>query len=273
MGKGKTLDLSSRPFSVSATTYAYVGRLDRNNHTCSNQKPFMKESVSEKGMCKVTVYDYDLTAVSDDLSDFHYTSTDVQVYVKYESGSWKFYKNDKQINSVDVKGKSYPLTVSQIAEVANGTASCGSLKVFCNINNCMLTNNNTAVQTSDNAGTSDHRDDEYLDEMGDIFGNVDDPGSCDTLLDADAKELIITIFNWIRIITPILLVLLGALDFGKAVLASDEKQMAAATKNFITRCVIALAIFFVPLIIYYFMDIIMKSTGIVDDAGNICKFL
>lgn len=279
---GNVLDLStSHGFEqhydskTNSFNYSEIGRLERNGHSCNNNKPFKAETPVEKDACRLEVYMWEAFGTNE--YDYHegYQAKAVKIDAKFVSGQWLFYKDGQQITKVDIGNHSYDLKTASIESVKNGTESCSKLKIICITNQCTLTNAipDDKVETSDRTGTSDHRGDEYLDDMGDIFGNVDDPGTCDTLLDADAKELIITIFNWIRIITPILLVLLGALDFGKAVLASDEKQMAAATKNFITRCVIALAIFFVPLIIYYFMDIIMKSTGIVDNAGNICKFL
>ncbi len=234
--------------------------------SANNGKPFFTKEQEEK-------------VVGED-DEYKSTGYDVPI-VMNNSNTGKTYHIDSkeqvinnQITSVIIDGTNY--TVGSSNNTVTNVTPYSSIRLMCTDNwiskKCWF--NDSEKQERREAATAQGADqDEYLDEMGDIFGNVDDQGSCDTLLDADAKELIITIFNWIRIITPILLVLLGALDFGKAVLASDEKQMAAATKNFITRCVIALAIFFVPLIIYYFMDIIMKSTGIVDDAGNICKFL
>ena len=51
--------------------------------------------------------------------------------------------------------------------------------------------------------------DEYLDDMGDIFGNVEQVGSCDEIIGPDGIALIKKIFNWIRIITPIILLIMG----------------------------------------------------------------
>ena len=228
----------------------------------NNGKPFFTKEQEEK-------------VVGED-DQYKNTGYDVPIVMNNSSTGKTYHIDSKeqvinnQITSVIIDGTYY--TVGSSNNTVTNVTPYSSIRLMCTDNwiskKCWF-NDSEKQERREKAVAQE----EYLDDMGDIFGNVDDPGTCDTLLDADAKDMIIKIFNWIRIITPILLILLGAVDFGKAMLASDDKQMAMAVRNFITRCIIALAIFFVPLIIYYFMDIIMKSTGIVDDAGNICRFL
>lgn len=53
----------------------------------------------------------------------------------------------------------------------------------------------------------------------------------------------------IRIVIPIIIILLGTLDLGKAVLAGEEKTIKEAQKAFIRRLIYGVAIFFVvPLV-------------------------
>lgn len=49
----------------------------------------------------------------------------------------------------------------------------------------------------------------------------------------------------IRIAIPIIVVLLGTLDLGKAVIAGEDKKIKEAQKAFITRLIYGVAIFFV----------------------------
>lgn len=113
-------------------------------------------------------------------------------------------------------------------------------------------------------------EDEYIEgDAGDIFGDGSGETGCNEILGANGVALVKKIFDWIRIITPILLLVLGSVDFGKAVLASDEKQMAQATRNFVIRCIIAVSIFFVPMIVYHFL----KVSGIINSSGAMCNFL
>lgn len=68
-----------------------------------------------------------------------------------------------------------------------------------------------------------------------------------------------TILNYVRIIVPILIILLGTIDFAKAVIAAKEDQMRKAQMDFIKRVIIGVAVFFVPLLV----DVIMELADIV----------
>ena len=57
---------------------------------------------------------------------------------------------------------------------------------------------------------------------------------------------ILSIIQWG---VPILLILMGSLDLGKAVLASDDKEIKGATSKLIKRAIAAIAIFFIPMLV------------------------
>lgn len=84
-----------------------------------------------------------------------------------------------------------------------------------------------------------------------IFGSKEDPNSLRYLIDE--------ILMYPKILVPILLILLGVLDFGKAVIASKEDQMKKAQETFVKRIIAAVAIFFIPL----FIDLLMELADIV----------
>ena len=54
----------------------------------------------------------------------------------------------------------------------------------------------------------------------------------------------------IRIAIPIIIVLLGTLDLGKAVIAGEDKKIKESQKSFLLRLVYGIAIFFVFNIVY-----------------------
>lgn len=64
------------------------------------------------------------------------------------------------------------------------------------------------------------------------------------------------IVNLIKIGIPIVLIILGMVDFLKAVIASDEKQMKDAQTTFIRRIIAAILIFFVFVIIQFVFSLI-----------------
>jgi amino acid permease len=73
-------------------------------------------------------------------------------------------------------------------------------------------------------------------------------------------SLIKNIFNLIKILVPIVLILMGAIDLTKAVMASDDKEIKAATSKLIKRAIAAVAVFFAVTLV----DVIM---GLVGDSG------
>lgn len=75
------------------------------------------------------------------------------------------------------------------------------------------------------------------------------------------------IFPIVQIGIPILLILLGTFDLGKAVLASDEKEVKAAQGRLIKRFIYAALVFFVVTLVTALMNIV--STGVDDgDAAS-----
>lgn len=80
-----------------------------------------------------------------------------------------------------------------------------------------------------------------------IFGSKNDPDSIRSLVD--------TVLQYVRVLVPILVILLGVIDFSKAVLAGKEDNMKKAQNDFIKRVLIGVAVFFVPLLVDVIMDL------------------
>ena len=70
----------------------------------------------------------------------------------------------------------------------------------------------------------------------------------------------------IQIGIPIILIVLGMLDLGKAVVASKEDEIKSAQKLLIKRAIYAVAIFFVVLIVQLVFGL-LSSAG-TDSMGN-----
>ena len=68
-----------------------------------------------------------------------------------------------------------------------------------------------------------------------------------------------TIFNYIKVIGPILVVLLSAIDFIKAVVGSDEKAMKKAQSKLIIRLIAAVALFLIPTLVQLLLQFINVS--------------
>ena len=83
--------------------------------------------------------------------------------------------------------------------------------------------------------------------------------TCDTLMPL-IRLIRDGVIPLIQIGIPILLILLGMLDLGKAVVASKEDEIKAAQKLLIKRAIYAIAIFFVVLIVQTVFGL-LSSTG------------
>ena len=68
----------------------------------------------------------------------------------------------------------------------------------------------------------------------------------------------------IRIVIPIIIILLGTIDLGKAVIAGEDKKVKEAQKAFIMRIVYGVAIFFV----FTIVEVIFGVLGIDFDRGD-----
>lgn len=69
------------------------------------------------------------------------------------------------------------------------------------------------------------------------------------------------VFPIIQIGIPLILVILGTIDLGKAVISSDDKEVKAAQSRLIKRCIYAVAIFFVVTLITILMSIISDNAN------------
>lgn len=67
------------------------------------------------------------------------------------------------------------------------------------------------------------------------------------------------LFPIIQIGIPILLIVMGSIDLGKAVMSSDDKEIKGATGKLIKRAIAAVAVFFVTTIVSLLMGLFGKT--------------
>ena len=85
--------------------------------------------------------------------------------------------------------------------------------------------------------------------------------TCEGILGENVLEDLEKILLWIRIAVPILIIILGSLDFGKAILADDQKAFNKAGSTFIKRIIAAILVFFAPTIIMYLINAANQWAG------------
>ena len=67
------------------------------------------------------------------------------------------------------------------------------------------------------------------------------------------------VYPIIQIGIPILLIIMGSIDLGKAVMSSDDKEIKGATGKLIKRAIAAVAVFFVSTIVSLLMGMLNTS--------------
>jgi len=75
-----------------------------------------------------------------------------------------------------------------------------------------------------------------------------------------------------KIVIPILLIIFGMIDLGKAVIASKDDEIKKATKSLIMRAISAVVIFFIPTVVGLVLGMISNfgDSGAKDD-WDVCK--
>lgn len=59
------------------------------------------------------------------------------------------------------------------------------------------------------------------------------------------------LYNIVKLLVPVILIVMGMIDFTKAVMANEEKKMKDAQKSFITRLIASIIIFFVMAVVQF----------------------
>lgn len=97
------------------------------------------------------------------------------------------------------------------------------------------------------------------------IGNIND--GCGGLLPI-VKVFRQGIYPIVQIIIPIILIIYGIIDLGKAVIASDEKEIKAAQSRLIKRCIYAALIFFVVTLVSLVFDVVAKGANTTDNTNT-----
>ena len=92
--------------------------------------------------------------------------------------------------------------------------------------------------------------------MLDLFQIMDD--ACGGLLPV-VQFIRKGVFPVIQIGIPILLILFGTIDLGKAVMSQDDKEIKGATSKLIKRAIMAVAVFFVVTLVTVVMGWLGKT--------------
>ena len=73
----------------------------------------------------------------------------------------------------------------------------------------------------------------------------------------------------LKILIPVILIALGVVALGKAVIASDDKEIKTAINSLIKKVITAVVIFFIPSIISALFGLVAGFSEVKDDY-NVC---
>ena len=73
-----------------------------------------------------------------------------------------------------------------------------------------------------------------------------------------------------KIAIPLLLIIFGMIDLGKAVIASDDKEIKNATTKLMKRAIAGVIIFFIPTLVGFIFSIV-NGFGTVKNTYEFCK--
>lgn len=123
----------------------------------------------------------------------------------------------------------------------------------------IIPSNTYAFGVSTNTNTNSYvqiLDGETIDCNGDnsLLGNVNDEKSVAWLLQK--------LLNYIKILGPSIAIVLGSIDFIKAIVSSDEENMKKTQKRFINRLIAATLLFFIPLIVELLLGLFGFTTNV-----------
>ena len=62
-------------------------------------------------------------------------------------------------------------------------------------------------------------------------------------------------FNVIKIVGPVIVIVLSSIDFAKVIIKNDDEAMAKAQKKLIIRLILAASLFFIPLLVELALNI------------------
>lgn len=101
-----------------------------------------------------------------------------------------------------------------------------------------------------------------------IIPSNNNPNNHDSLIDYDnpcsgdilkAMKVLSKILVLLKILAPLLIIIFGMVDFGKAVISSEEKAISKSAQSLIKRFVAGIIIFIIPTLVSALMDVIHLS--------------
>lgn len=79
---------------------------------------------------------------------------------------------------------------------------------------------------------------------------------CDEIISGDTKAFLNKIFGYVKIFAPLLVLILGMLDFIKATVSQDNDALKKAGSKFFKRLAAAVLLFIFPALIQFLLEVV-----------------
>ena len=106
---------------------------------------------------------------------------------------------------------------------------------------------------------------------GNVYATTCSTGSTscgDVCVPDSILDIIRTVVNIIKIGVPVILIILGMIDMGKAVATQKEEEIKKGQKTLMSRCIAAAIVFFVVSIVTLLVNIIDSSSKNQDGSSK-----
>ena len=232
-------------------------------------------TLSKKDSKKANVYKYT-------------TNNGPCIHTSNDAGFAGIYQSAKELKNATVYDDKYASKANQIDKYVDNNKN----KAFCDVEQFKylqeaINNWNTVVSKDPSANKT--QKDKAQEQTEDTTKNIetiisnmqnsanvsmpnDNPvqNTCEDLINEDLKNVIDIALNVVRIVAPILLIILTAVDFGQVVISNDKDAMPKAISKAIKRAIAALVIFFIPFLVDLIIDWLNTYSDI-NGAANCIK--
>ena len=142
--------------------------------------------------------------------------------------------------------------------------------VFLPINVLASNDFDTNILTMSNVSDSSNSEGENA-ENSEGWGRDDiDGATCNALFTPEAVALSDTILFYIQVMAPIVLIVMITIDFSRAVIAKDDKEIRKAYAKSLKRILAAVGLFFVPLLVRMLLSMPAIKNGLSINDDPLC---
>lgn len=242
-------------YSVKGEFVTFDGKKvkNRQNNKFNNWSSLLDTAKSKEGSDKCPKYAILRKRVGDGLLNGTFISAyDAWGYYDKETlktAAEKIVKNDKKFLNVmfNVATGGVQTHLAELYKVKDTTGKSS-----------LVDNNNTTNNSSSNNQDESLVGNENYSKCKDFLG--------DPMNSKSVAWLLQKLFNYVKVLGPILVILFSTIDFTKTILNSDEEAMKKQQKRLGIRLMCAIGIYFLPIVVTLIINLIFGTA----DANAVC---